>query len=85
MNTRHGVTGKAWLAARRLTPMVEDEATGWIHAEVMGSATVTTGLLPRSDLVRRYFLKHRNEPRGVGGGIFFDQHGQRRWEADFAF
>lgn len=31
-----------------------------------------------------FWLKHRNEPRGVGG-IFYDRHDSGDWEADFAF
>jgi coproporphyrinogen III oxidase len=31
-----------------------------------------------------FMIKHRNEPRGVGG-IFFDDHDTGDWDADFGF
>ncbi len=89
MNTRHIVTTKAWFGGGAdLTPMVPDEAdTSAFH-----------GALERAcdrhdpEYHARYkkwcdeyfYLKHRDEPRGVGG-IFYDYLDSGDWEADLAF
>jgi coproporphyrinogen III oxidase len=92
MNTRHIVTSKAWFGGGAdLTPMdfttpetAEDKAA--FHA-ALKSACDKHG----TDYYERFskwcdeyfFLKHRNEPRGVGG-IFFD-YLENDWAKDFSF
>ena len=90
MNTRHIVTSKAWFGGGAdLTPIYPDEA-----------AAERVSCRPRRGLRRPttrtayerfktwcdeyFFLKHRGEPRGVGG-IFFDYLDSGDWERDFAF
>jgi coproporphyrinogen III oxidase len=89
MNTRHVVTSKAWFGGGAdLTPMVEDEAdTAGFHAALMAVCDRhDPAYYPRFKTWcdEYFFLKHRNEPRGVGG-IFFDNMDSGDWEADFAF
>jgi coproporphyrinogen III oxidase len=89
MNTRHIVTGKAWFGGGAdLTPMVEDEAdTASFHAALKAACERhDPDYYPRFKAWcdEYFFLKHRNEPRGVGG-IFFDNIDSGDWEADFAF
>jgi len=89
MNTRHIVTTKGWFGGGAdLTPMVPDDAdTADFHA-ALKAACDKHG----ADYYERFkkwcdeyfFLKHRNEPRGVGG-IFYDGHNTDDWDADFAF
>ncbi len=92
MNTRHIVTGKGWFGGGAdLTPMrfdtpdaLEDKAQ--FHAALRNACDVHG-----ADYYDRFskwcdnyfFLKHRNEPRGVGG-IFYD-YLDSNWDADFAF
>ncbi len=92
MNTRHIVTGKAWFGGGAdLTPMVPDDTdTADFHAALKAACD---GHEP-GDYARfkawcddYFFLKHRNEARGVGG-IFFDNldcADAADWDAKFAF
>jgi coproporphyrinogen III oxidase len=89
MNTRHLVTSKSWFGGGAdLTPIYPDDAdTAQFHAALRGACD-------RHDpgYYRRFkawcdeyfFIKHRNEPRGVGG-IFYDYLDAGDWAADFAF
>jgi coproporphyrinogen III oxidase len=92
MNTRHIVTSKAWFGGGAdLTPMTpNEEDTRAFHA-ALKAACDKHG----ADYYERFkawcdeyfFLKHRGEPRGVGG-IFYDYleaDSEDDWQASFAF
>ena len=89
MNTRHIVTTKAWFGGGAdLTPMFPDaDDSHAFHAALRGACDSHD-----PDYYARFskwcdeyfFLKHRGEPRGVGG-IFYDYLYSGDWEADFAF
>jgi coproporphyrinogen III oxidase len=89
MNTRHITTTKAWFGGGAdLTPIYPVDAdTRDFHA-ALKTACDKHG----ADYYARFkkwcdeyfFLKHRNEPRGVGG-IFYDYIDSGDWAADFAF
>ncbi len=89
MNTRHIVTSKAWFGGGAdLTPIYPDEAAAKeFHAALASACAPYDG-----DCYERFkkwcdeyfFLKHRGEPRGVGG-IFFDYLDSGDQERDFAF
>jgi coproporphyrinogen III oxidase len=88
LNTRHIVTTKAWFGGGAdLTPMVPDDAdTADFHAALKAACDAhDTGYYPRFKAWcdDYFFLKHRNEQRGVGG-IFFD-YLEGDWSRDFAF
>jgi coproporphyrinogen III oxidase len=88
MNTRHIVTSKAWFGGGAdLTPIYQDEAAAKdFHAALAAACASNDG-----DCYERFkkwcdeyfFLKHRGEPRGVGG-IFFDYLDSGDQERDFA-
>jgi coproporphyrinogen III oxidase len=88
MNTRFVVTTKSWFGGGSdLTPMTPVEAdTHDFHAALKAACDRhDPGHYPRFKkwCDEYFFLKHRNEPRGVGG-IFYD-YLENDWERDFAF
>ena len=89
MNTRHIVTSKAWFGGGAdLTPIYPDEAAATEFHAGLAAACASYD----RDCYERFktwcdeyfFLKHRGEPRGVGG-IFFDYLDSGDQERDFAF
>ena len=89
MNTRRIATSKAWFGGGAdLTPMTPDEAdTETFHAALKAACDRhDPAYYPRYKAWcdEYFFLKHRNEPRGVGG-IFFDNLDSGDRAADFAF
>jgi coproporphyrinogen III oxidase len=89
MNTRHIVTTIGWFGGGAdLTPMFPDARdTAGFHAALEAAcARHDPGYYPRFKkwCDEYFFLKHRNEARGVGG-IFYDNLDSGDWRADFAF
>lgn len=89
MNTRHIVTSQAWFGGGSdLTPMRADEAdASAFHAGLKAACDRhDPTYYPRFKAWcdEYFFLKHRDEPRGIGG-IFFDNLDGGDWEKDFAF
>jgi coproporphyrinogen III oxidase len=89
------VTTKAWFGGGAdLTPMLDarrtqsDPDTRVFHTAMKFACDRHAAVAPYEKYRKwcddYFFLKHRNEPRGVGG-IFFDWHDSGNWEADFAF
>ena len=89
MNTRHLVTTKSWFGGGAdLTPIYPVAAdTQEFHAALKAACDKhDPAYHPRFKAWcdEYFFLKHRNEPRGVGG-IFFDYLDSGDWAGDFAF
>ena len=89
MNTRHIVTSKSWFGGGSdLNPMFPDESdTAAFHAAFKAACDKhDPDYYPRYKAWcdEYFFIKHRGEPRGVGG-IFYDNLESGDWEANFAF
>ncbi len=89
MNTRHIITTRGWFGGGAdLTPMIPDDAdTDQFHGALKAACDRhDPDYYPKFKhwCDEYFFLKHRNEPRGVGG-IFYDSLNTGDWEADFAF
>lgn len=89
MNTRFIVTSRAWFGGGAdLTPMTPNpDDTRDFHATL--KATCDRFGADYYDRFKKwadeyFFLKHRNEPRGIGG-IFYDYQDSGDWSHDFAF
>ncbi len=94
MNTRHVVTGKTWFGGGAdLTPVLDarrkqtDPDTLAFHAAMKAACDAHAAVAPYDKYKAwcndYFFLKHRNEMRGVGG-IFYD-YLESDWDAAFAF
>jgi coproporphyrinogen III oxidase len=94
MNTRHVVTSKAWFGGGAdLTPVLDkrrtqsDPDTVAFHAAMKAACDAHQAVAPYDKYKQwcddYFFLKHRNEMRGIGG-IFYD-YLETDWDRTFAF
>ena len=94
MNTRYVVTTKSWFGGGAdLTPLLErrrrqdDPDTVAFHAAMQAACDAHAGVAPYDKFKKwcddYFFLKHRNEMRGIGG-IFYD-YLETDYDATFAF
>ncbi|MGH6621935.1 MAG: coproporphyrinogen III oxidase, partial [Alphaproteobacteria bacterium] len=89
MNTRHVATAKSWFGGGGdLTPTLPvAEDTQHFHdafRQACDAHAVADYQRYKAWCDEYFFIKHRDEPRGVGG-IFFDYLDSGDWTADFAF
>jgi coproporphyrinogen III oxidase len=94
MNTRYVVTTKSWFGGGAdLTPLLErrrrqdDPDAAAFHAAMRAACDTHSGVAPYEKFKKwcdeYFFLKHRNEMRGIGG-IFYD-YLETDFDATFAF
>jgi coproporphyrinogen III oxidase len=95
MNTRFVVTTKAWFGGGAdLTPVLDarrrqdDPDAIRFHAAMKAACDAHAPVAPYAKYKQwcdeYFYLRHRQEMRGIGG-IFFDYLDSGDWDADFAF